>query len=168
MTAKLLTIGLVVASLVGYQLAQRTMPTGANPFTVVAIAYFLGIIACTPGARRREADRTRRCCVIEAMANLGARPVGRRHRDWLPAGVSRRLAARHHHRGHVYLDDGPACLDRCHFFFREYLAAPRRRPCSGDGRRVATGCPNACTVRELFPQAVSKNQMTRWQHDQHH
>ena len=46
MTAKLLTIGLVVASLVGYQLAQRTMPTGANPFTVVAIAYFLGIIAC--------------------------------------------------------------------------------------------------------------------------
>jgi len=46
MTAKLLTVGLVVASLVGYQLAQRTMPTGANPFTVVAIAYFLGIIAC--------------------------------------------------------------------------------------------------------------------------
>jgi drug/metabolite transporter (DMT)-like permease len=46
MTAKLLTIGLIVASLVGYQLAQRTMPTGANPFIVIAIAYFLGIIAC--------------------------------------------------------------------------------------------------------------------------
>jgi hypothetical protein len=46
MTVKLLTLGLIVASLVGYQLAQRTMPTGANPFTVIAIAYFLGIIAC--------------------------------------------------------------------------------------------------------------------------
>ena len=46
MTAKLLTIGLIVASLVGYQLAQRTMPAGANPFVVIAIAYFLGIIAC--------------------------------------------------------------------------------------------------------------------------
>jgi drug/metabolite transporter (DMT)-like permease len=46
MTEKLMTMGLVVASLVGYQLAQRTMPAGANPFTVVAIAYFLGIIAC--------------------------------------------------------------------------------------------------------------------------
>jgi drug/metabolite transporter (DMT)-like permease len=46
MIAKVLTIGLVVASLDGYQLAQRTMPTGANPFTVVAVAYLLGIIAC--------------------------------------------------------------------------------------------------------------------------
>ena len=46
MIVKFLTIGLVVASLVGYQLAQRAMPTDANPFTVVAIAYFLGIIAC--------------------------------------------------------------------------------------------------------------------------
>jgi len=46
MTAKLLTIGLVIASLVAYQLAQRTMPAGTNPFTIVAIAYFLGMIAC--------------------------------------------------------------------------------------------------------------------------
>ena len=46
MTPKLLTIGLIVASLVGYQLAQRTMPTGTNPFAVIAIAYVLGIIAC--------------------------------------------------------------------------------------------------------------------------
>jgi drug/metabolite transporter (DMT)-like permease len=46
MTEKLMTMGLVVSSLVAYQLAQRSMPAGANPFTVVAIAYFLGIIAC--------------------------------------------------------------------------------------------------------------------------
>ena len=46
MTVKLLTIGLIIASLVGYQLAQRTMPTGANPFAVISIAYVLGIIAC--------------------------------------------------------------------------------------------------------------------------
>lgn len=52
MTAKLLTIGLVVAALVGYQIAQRTMPTGANPFAVVAIAYLLGIIGCVVLAPR--------------------------------------------------------------------------------------------------------------------
>jgi drug/metabolite transporter (DMT)-like permease len=46
MTAKLLTLALIVASLVGYQLAQRAMPTGANPFSVVALAYVLGIVAC--------------------------------------------------------------------------------------------------------------------------
>jgi drug/metabolite transporter (DMT)-like permease len=46
MTAKLLTIALVIGSLVAYQLAQRSMPTGTNPCTVVAIAYFLGMIAC--------------------------------------------------------------------------------------------------------------------------
>ena len=46
MTSKLLIIALIVASLVGYQLAQRAMPAGANPFTVIAIAYLLGIIAC--------------------------------------------------------------------------------------------------------------------------
>ena len=46
MIVKLLPIGLIVASLVGYQLAQRVMPTGANPFSIVAVVYFLGIIAC--------------------------------------------------------------------------------------------------------------------------
>jgi drug/metabolite transporter (DMT)-like permease len=46
MTTKLLTISLVFASLVGYQLAQRAMPTGTNPFTLVAMAYLLGMIAC--------------------------------------------------------------------------------------------------------------------------
>ena len=39
-------IGLIIIAQVGYQLAQRAMPTNANPFTVVAIAYLLGIIAC--------------------------------------------------------------------------------------------------------------------------
>src|SRR6185437_3708933 len=46
MTTKLLTISLVFGSLVGYQLAQRAMPTGTNPFTLVAMAYLLGMIAC--------------------------------------------------------------------------------------------------------------------------
>ena len=46
MNVKLLPIGLIIASQVGYQLAQRAMPASANPFTVIAIAYLLGIIAC--------------------------------------------------------------------------------------------------------------------------
>jgi|SRR5579859_3822384 len=46
MTLKLLPIGLIIASLVSCQLAQRMMPAGANPFTIVAIVYFLGMIAC--------------------------------------------------------------------------------------------------------------------------
>jgi hypothetical protein len=46
MTLKLLPIGLIITSLVSYQLSQRMMPTGANPFTIVAIVYFLGIFAC--------------------------------------------------------------------------------------------------------------------------
>jgi drug/metabolite transporter (DMT)-like permease len=46
MTLKLLPIGLIITSLVSYQLSQRMMPTGANPFTIVAIVYFSGIFAC--------------------------------------------------------------------------------------------------------------------------
>ena len=55
MNVKLFPIGLIIASQVGYQLAQRAMPASANPFTVIAIAYLLGIIACAllaPGAGR--------------------------------------------------------------------------------------------------------------------
>ena len=46
MTPRIITLLLLLAALVGYQLAQRTMPAGANPFAVVAVAYFIGLIAC--------------------------------------------------------------------------------------------------------------------------
>jgi len=55
MDLKLVPIGLIIAAQVGYQLAQRAMPASANPFTVIAIAYLLGIIACSvqaPGVGR--------------------------------------------------------------------------------------------------------------------
>jgi drug/metabolite transporter (DMT)-like permease len=46
MNAKLFPIGLIIAAQVGYQLAQRAMPANTNPFTVIALAYLLGIMAC--------------------------------------------------------------------------------------------------------------------------
>jgi len=46
MNAKLLTILFASISVVGYQIVQRSMPTGSNPFTLVAIAYALGILFC--------------------------------------------------------------------------------------------------------------------------
>jgi drug/metabolite transporter (DMT)-like permease len=55
MNLKFFPIALIIAAQVGYQLAQRAMPAGANPFTVIAIAYLLGIIACAvlaPGVGR--------------------------------------------------------------------------------------------------------------------
>ena len=54
----LLPIGLIIASQVGYQLAQRAMPAGANPFAAIAVAYVLGIAACV------------------ALAPLVGRPIG--------------------------------------------------------------------------------------------
>ena len=55
MNLKLLPIGLIIASQVGYQLAQRAMPASANPFTLIAVAYLLGIVVCAllaPGVGR--------------------------------------------------------------------------------------------------------------------
>jgi drug/metabolite transporter (DMT)-like permease len=46
MAARFLTIALIIAALIGYQVAQRAMPPGANPFAVVIIVYLLGIAAC--------------------------------------------------------------------------------------------------------------------------
>ena len=43
---KLLTILLVIISGVVYQVAQRSVPSGANPFKVIAVVYLLGFIAC--------------------------------------------------------------------------------------------------------------------------
>jgi drug/metabolite transporter (DMT)-like permease len=40
---------LIVFGLVLYQISQKSVDKDANPFVVVAVAYFIGIIACIAG-----------------------------------------------------------------------------------------------------------------------
>jgi drug/metabolite transporter (DMT)-like permease len=40
---------LIIVGLVLYQISQKSVDKDANPFVVVAVAYFIGILACVAG-----------------------------------------------------------------------------------------------------------------------
>jgi drug/metabolite transporter (DMT)-like permease len=40
---------LIISGLVLYQISQKSVDKDANPFIVVAVAYFIGILACVAG-----------------------------------------------------------------------------------------------------------------------
>ncbi|RIH89219.1 hypothetical protein Mterra_00800 [Calidithermus terrae] len=58
MSLYLFSIGLVVASIVLYQIAQRSMPHALNPFYALIFVYALGIVVCTVALFFYPADRS--------------------------------------------------------------------------------------------------------------